>query len=180
MSHALKRFTDFICGSADEEEKEVFLYGLEAIVSTIECLGISFLVCCLVHQAVFGFFFILFLSLLKVHFTVYHCKTRLTCSLCYLGMMLLALWYYQEIAVYSLPILLLEYVMIIVHRKHELDKRTIGLMILYLAIFLVGNELMKLVLFQVITTLFILIEAKVILVQLEKRKSRQLNNADCS
>lgn len=141
-------FTNYICSTSDEEEKEVFLYGLEAIVSTIECLGLSFAVCCFLDEAYFGFFFILFLTPLKIQLTGYHCKTRFTCCLSYLMMVLANLWCYRQLSFHSYWIMLLEIMVILYKRKEEVTMRLL-VTLLFEIICCLSNST---IIFQVMTT----------------------------
>lgn len=148
MDKYLQRFTEYICVSDSKEDKEVFRYGLEAIVSSMECLGLSFLICCLLDEMYFGFFFILLLTLLKIQLTGYHCKTRGACCLSYLFMILTNLWCYRQLSFYSFWILLIEILVILYVRRDEVSKRLLGIL-LFEIICCLSNSI---IVFQVMTT----------------------------
>ena len=152
VNRLLKKFTDYICDSSDEKEKEVFLYGLEAIVSSVECLGLSFLICCLLHEAYFGFFYILFLSVIKIRLTSFHCKTRFTCSMCYLLLVLTNLIAYKYLGFASLTIMLMMIALILCLRKEEVTKKLLFFYTVYIAIFIIFRANLGVIIFQVFSS----------------------------
>ncbi|RGC17916.1 hypothetical protein DXA09_16575 [Absiella sp. AM54-8XD] len=152
VNRLLRKFTNYICESSDEDEKEVFLYGLEAIVSTTECLGLSFLICCLLHEAYFGFFYILLLSVIKIRLTSFHCTTRFRCSMCYLFTVLLNLWYFKYIGYASLTIMLMMIALILCLRKEEITKKLLFFYTVYIAIFIIFRANLGVIIFQVFSS----------------------------
>lgn len=152
VNRLLRKFTNYICESSDEDEKEVFLYGLEAIVSTTECLGLSFLICCLLHEAYFGFFYILLLSVIKIRLTCFHCTTRFRCSMCYLFTVLLNLWYFKYIGYASLTIMLMMIALILCLRKEEITKKLLFFYTVYIAIFIIFRANLGVIIFQVFSS----------------------------
>lgn len=152
VNRLLNKFTNYICSTSDEEEKAVFLYGLEAIVSTIECLGFSFLICCLLHEAYFGFFYILLLTPIKIRVTGFHCTTRFRCSMSYLFMVLTNLWCYKYLGFASLIVMLMMIALILCLRKEEVTKKLLFFYIVYIAIFIIFQASLGVIIFQVFSS----------------------------
>lgn len=135
MNLLIKKITSYFY---DEEinhnEIAVFQYGLEAILSSFYCLGISFLLCVILGEDLFGVFYLVFLSVLKMQFTSYHAKTRIMCCLTYNFITIINVFAYKqniEIPVY-IPILILLSILLL--RKNELCSFNVSIIMLYIII----------------------------------------------
>lgn len=149
--------------SVELEEIEIFQYGLEAILSSIYCLGLSLLLCSILGNFYFGFLFILLLTVIKLYFTGYHATSRRNCCFSYASCVLLNLFLYTQV---TFSLLFIPYVVMagmLYLRKDEIKERTWYIVIAYALLALLLHQVnlqVYSILVQAVGTVLVLIVIK--------------------
>lgn len=124
----------------DFDEIADFQYALEAILSSVYCLGLAFLLCSILGYAQYGLFFILFLSVIKMCFQSYHAPTRRSCCMIYnslvLGNLFIYINGYEYIASISVTIPFVILALIVVAVYKELTKISVFVLLSYAVLIL--------------------------------------------
>lgn len=148
--------TKFYDDSDDEEEIEVFKYGLEAIISSIIGLGLSLFLCFIIKEAKLGAMFILILTPIKLIFTSYHCNHRYTCFMTYSAVVLTNIYLYYYID-FNMLLTVGTLFVICILRQKEMTVRSCFVIMAYLICIFLFNEEWKLILSLAIYTELLLI-----------------------
>ena len=84
MDKLSERLTNYIMlNNKKDLDYDVVRYGMDAILSTILCLGCAITVATILNGFKFSLLFIFFLTPIKMSFTGYHCKTLGQCITTY-------------------------------------------------------------------------------------------------
>lgn len=156
-------FSVFDDVTVDLEEIEVFQYGLEAVLSSIYCLGLSLFLCTILGNFYFGFFFILLLTVIKLYFTGYHATTRRNCCFTYAICVMSNLFIYTQFTFTYLIVPCVVMAVMMYLRRNEVKKMTWFIVIGYAILaFLLHQFDMQLftILFQAVCTELVLILIK--------------------
>lgn len=146
----------FYDNSDDEEEIEVFKYGLEAIISSIMGLGLALFLCFIIKEATLGAMFILILTPIKLIFTSYHCNHRYTCFMTYSAVVLTNVYLYYYID-FSMLLTIGALLVICILRQKEMTSKACLIVIIYLMCVFLFNEDWKRILSLAIYTELLLI-----------------------
>ncbi len=162
IENLINRITaKFYDDSDDEEEIEVFKYGLEAIISSIMGLSLALFLCFIVNEAKLGAMFILILTPIKLVFTSYHCNHRYTCFMTYSAVVLanVYLCYYIDFSMLLTIGALL--VMCILRQKEMTPKACFVIMAYLICIFLFNEDWKRILSLAIYTELLLIIMCEI-------------------
>lgn len=137
METLAKFFANYIIKDSDLDY-EVVKYGVDAILSTALCFSVALFCCFLLNHIIFGIFFILLLTPIKMQFLSYHCTAMHRCIMTYSLCTVSSLTIYNFIIVSNLhtPLFIYYLFMAILcfSVRDELNKHNIRFILFYLLI----------------------------------------------